>query len=870
MKRTMITIAAAFCVAAYLIPSTSVFAASDRIAMPVYTMGAFDSQSPESLDIALSSQKLAFKGITLDQLKTMVDDGYEIFGYFFGAHVNSEVCVPCYNLQYYPTTGAPTMIAGDFCLVDGGFAKAVCVTFTDGDDGVYVTATKATYKTGAAASYKFVTLNADGTLTYNERTADMALSTSWDEESYGVGAIQCAKFVPSAESMLVWSGVTLDDVKGRRVYGCLGGKDAANGYECASTNTVYACDDSGSVTNICTELQYLQDATTKCVVVQLTNGADGVYAKVLAARSADEQESIGYGFVNSDGTYNGTEEAVSTSFATAGYGVYGLYAASTCLADVSFSSDVSSTARLVWSGVTLDDVKGLYFQGYFSSGNMAISGGKGIGFNRRITYDSDGKATKIVEEFQRIDSGAAPYFIKCVVVAFTNGADGVYASRLTGRYKQVGSYVLGGYRFVNDNGSYNGSNSTAYNVHGLHATTCIKLTGDKDWSSFGSVDLKGEIVDLNGHTLTANGLKSHLSSMNDSHMNLVNSARDTTATLKYYTFGGDTCKNDSARLDSDKSQGGAMRLLKDGSGTLIVDTNNNLYRWGTTITNGTLKSGTSGSNLPFGLSGGSIQVEQGGAFNSGSYWSYTMYKFVMNGGTYEDTDLDCVTGAAQIQEMTLTADSTMSLPRCHGFIGASYGAATLDLGGHTLTVNLGNDSKNFYLINTTIKNGTLYIASGGYLYTYRTASDAKTANLHLKAAMSMHVSLSVNDYVALYNATTANYGTAVLSVYGTFKPKVDRFYGPTMQNGSTMDFSEWPGNWPVSNAFSGGSTKINFASGAVVAVKLGEKRPTSGKILSWSSVPDATFVRGDEDRIYSLLKKDDGLYIQHGMALIVR
>ncbi|MBP5510165.1 MAG: hypothetical protein J6Z49_04550 [Kiritimatiellae bacterium] len=40
-------------------------------------------------------------------------------------------------------------------------------------------------------------------------------------------------------------------------------------------------DDEGSATNLVFEMQAICDGNNKCVVVQLTNGAGGVYAKGL-------------------------------------------------------------------------------------------------------------------------------------------------------------------------------------------------------------------------------------------------------------------------------------------------------------------------------------------------------------------------------------------------------------------------------------------------------------------------------------------------------------------------------------------------------------------------------------------------------------
>jgi len=74
---------AAICIAAAL-PS---WAADGRLVSPVYSMGLFDPSTPTSSTPILQTSRLAFKGITLDELKAMVDEGYSLFGCMIGGYV---------------------------------------------------------------------------------------------------------------------------------------------------------------------------------------------------------------------------------------------------------------------------------------------------------------------------------------------------------------------------------------------------------------------------------------------------------------------------------------------------------------------------------------------------------------------------------------------------------------------------------------------------------------------------------------------------------------------------------------------------------------------------------------------------------------
>ena len=207
MKTKMIraAIAAAICVAAAL-PS---WAADGRLVSPVYSMGLFDPSTPTSSTPILQAPRLAFKGITLDDLKAMVDEGYSLFGCMIGSYVTARGTLGgFYNLQSYPQSGPVEKIVGDFSAIPrsgtSGTEQAVCVEFTNGEGGVYVVSTKRLYKNSrTSAGFAFVTLNASGVATYagelrNNKLHEVDLATSYDAAGYGVCGVQCGKFVPAA------------------------------------------------------------------------------------------------------------------------------------------------------------------------------------------------------------------------------------------------------------------------------------------------------------------------------------------------------------------------------------------------------------------------------------------------------------------------------------------------------------------------------------------------------------------------------------------------------------------------------------------------------------------------------------------------
>ena len=199
-----------------------------------------------------------------------------------------------------------------------------------------------------------------------------------------------------------------------------------------------------------------------------------------------------------------------------------------------------------------------------------------------------------------------------------------------------------------------------------------------------------------------------------------------------------------------------------------------------------------------------------------------------------------------------------------------FGPVNMDLGGNTLSVDIAT-GKTLHLRGNTITNGTVDVRKGGWLHVID-AVNARTVDFKVGCALDMGAALSVRDYEAAYSADY-NGGTAALNVYGAFRPATPYFYGPTLQDGSTLDLSAWPGSWPVASGFTSGNTAIRFADGATVKVKVGARRvgSTCGtKILGWTTAPaNVDFVPAEGERI-GLRKKDDGLYLYKGLIILVR
>ena len=131
-----------------------------------------------------------------------------------------------------------------------------------------------------------------------------------------------AAVVPIDKPALVLANANLADVQTNRVSGVALGKcmfpSSMTGYH----PTVLAKQD-GRPSKLRLEMQYSDNYHLKCIVLELTEGAGGVWGRAVAGRYVvPHQPSIGvYRFVNADGSFNGQEMALVVDNAKFGYGV---------------------------------------------------------------------------------------------------------------------------------------------------------------------------------------------------------------------------------------------------------------------------------------------------------------------------------------------------------------------------------------------------------------------------------------------------------------------------------------------------------------------------------------------------------------------
>ena len=259
---------------------------------------------------------------------------------------------------------------------------------------------------------------------------------------------------------------------------------------------------------------------------------------------------------------------------------------------------------------------------------------------------------------------------------------------------------------------------------------------------------------------------------------------------------------------------------------------------------------------------------------------YYDYNMILDGATIRNTRADIGNTTAMLAALRLEKDSTLQLDRSYGLIGTGYRRGNVYLGGNTLTANIAS-GKNFLICNMTFDEGRVEIpVTTGTLITGYSGSGAANGvvaatnvDFSVGCALNLTAPMDVGGYEALYEGTS-NAGTVALNVFGTFRPVTSNYYGCVLQDGATLDLSGWQGTWPWSttSAFTSGNKTVTFADDATIKVKRGAK---GGKVVSWETKPSnfdtLTFVRDPSDeRRYSVIKKDDGVYSVNGLTVIVR
>ena len=382
--------------------------------------------------------------------------------------------------------------------------------------------------------------------------------------------------------------------------------------------------------------------------------------------------------------------------------------------------------------------------------------------------------------------------------------------------------------------------STANFTMGTEQSETLTLAADCDWTALGEIALNNSAtLDLNGHNLTV----ARLSAGDYLGAKIVNNS-GTLSTLTVTNAAG------MVTLDGVAVKGN-IAIVKKGEGAMRA-TPDSTYTGGLDVQCGTVTSAYRGDN-PLGqmnTTGDTDTVRLGtnSVLELNGKYDITGYKFILAGGELKNTSIDTGDGSAQIANLLLEADSKWTVAMSGGIIQSGHNVATLDLGGHTLTVPI-TSGKTFWLHNADVLNGLVDITSGGWLKVNKTSCRATTADFRINCALNIQVPMDVRDYIAVYNYN-ANDGNGIIKVHGTFVPSETHnyFHGCEMQNGSTIDFGARTNALNATSSFTSGAKTLSFASGATVTVDLSKRtdnlrqfvKSADPFLIVWTTPPDAT------------------------------
>ena len=433
---------------------------------------------------------------------------------------------------------------------------------------------------------------------------------------------------------------------------------------------------------------------------------------------------------------------------------------------------------LVFPSTTLEQIKYAKFTTrmfgkYVAAEYNAL--GSVDGYNTKLYYDNE-VLKSVVVEFQYLESGTTR--VRCVVVEFTEGEDGVYAQALGARYQAKASL---GYVFLEqDKKTWRGESKTvAISIADMDYGVCDirweainsvwALDSDKNWSDFsgfGSVspDDVVTIWETGSHTLTIDV---------DVAIKSIEFANASGSTMSV-SSGKKLTAEEIAGIGNIVNNG---TIVKTGDGTATWPFNN-ASKGVVIVSGGTLKAASvktvSGSPYAFVTAENPnanqlVEVQKGASFDLNGVNDLTTSVRLADGAYLVNSSKDIADDKMQTVQIILTGNATATATKQFGLLAPGHKETRLDLGSHTLTLN---GSSNFWLDNTTIKgDGTIMVESGTLSIVH---NDTSGDECTLVIGEGGRIELADDTMLTVRNFTNrgdAYYGgTGWLTVTGTLTP----------------------------------------------------------------------------------------------------
>ena len=662
--------------------------------------------------------QLAFPGKTLDEINrcTLITELY-------GGNEDNTVTVRATAWGIYPqrhkTNGSVDKLAYQFGTSDGDLAKAVVLVLTNGEGGVYVQKFGWCYHSNKTyCNRRMYGLDNSGNPSFDKaQDKPTGTGTSGGYKAWGL-RIHGVKVVPYPG--LAFPGVTLEGIKdcafvaGYRL-GDMLNTPLTNTW--AAFKTCWTNPSNGKLEKIV--MQFESSESKKTAIIQLVDGEGGVYASQPCCTyngtadvqkfSIDENGNV----LKLDG-FSGDALDSTNPDKEGTYSVSEFFAISQCIPKYPAKTKVFSDPTKT---LTLNDIKEGAFRGRLCGGFvdkkelLYAAEPNTPAYHKKIYEDDGGNVTNIIVEYQEKEGT----YVKCAVVSFQNGEDGVCASTILSPNKR---YATPG------------------------ADDTILYTG-QEWGS-------GTIAD----SYTAKGY-----GVCDLHV-----------WLPIVVQEGETLYIEGSSYAPSVLNNGT--IVKTGNGTLTIPFNNDSTGV-IIVNNGTLKvASQTGSGTAH-----TVRVKSGATFDMNGYAVKTASVTLEDGATLKNDSKMIDNATHQTTNLILDGDATVNAVKFFGLRGSSDSAATtLNIGEHTLTVegsgfwlvNTTIEGSGEIVANGVLsvpngsssgENCTLTIASGGTLHGNGTLSVKNFTNngtISNKAMLTVTGTLtSANDIPKLTLASGA-------------------------------------------------------------------------------------------------------------------
>ena len=376
----------------------------------------------------------------------------------------------------------------------------------------------------------------------------------------------------------------------------------------------------------------------------------------------------------------------------------------------------------------------------------------------------------------------------------------------------------------------------------------VTLEADCDWRGLGPIALAdGMTVNTAGHTLRL----ATLTSETTAGATITDTVGGGVLHVDVPT--GVTVTNDRVRVS------GSLAFVKDGEGTFVASLAGQTYTGGNDIVAGTfVVNGEQNRTQALGYYGNGdtspdwvTTVRSNAVFDIAGCPNHCNHGLVLDGGTLVSSrpprnapdPTTGLNGADWLKDIRLTADSTIRATRSFGLVAGGYAAATIDLAGHTLTLDIAS-GETYWLANTTLTEGRVIVTGGGCLQFGGNlggyaVSAPDTAFAFRDCSIRLKCSPEIGDYVnEADTAVEVVEGNATFRVHGTWWPSA-AWHSAILLPGATLDLSNRTGTWTNACTIDDATRQLAFVPESQITVNLaGREDLVNGlRVVDFGPVP---------------------------------